>query len=64
MQKFLATQNNIEKLCTDNNINYIVSYLNIDAPYCAHKILNGGFIMYENGKIIYLESLRRWNSRH
>ena len=64
MQKFLATQNNIVKLCTDDNIDFIVSYLHINAPYCEHKILNGGFIMYENGKIIYQNSHRRWHNLH
>ena len=64
VQKFTATQNNIVKLCIDDNVDFIVSYLDIHAPYCEHKILHGGFIIYENGKIIYQNPHRRWHSPH
>ena len=64
VQKFTATQNNIVNLCTDDNVDFIVSYLNIRAPYCEHKILHGGFIMYENGEIIYQNPHRRWHNPH
>lgn len=64
MQKFSALQNNITKLCNDNSVDYIVSYFDITAPNCKSKILHGGFIIYENGKIIYLNHNRRWNIQH
>ena len=62
MQKFLPLQNNIAKLCSDNDIDFIVSYLDIKSDSCAHKILRGGFTIYESGKIIYVPRNRRWNS--
>ena len=64
MQKFTTIQNNLETLCNDNNIRFIVSYIDINAPYCEHKILRGGFILYESGKIIRLGNPRRWNNLH
>ena len=64
MQKFSALQDNIAKLCDDKSVNYIVSYFDMNAPDCQHKILDGGFIIYESGKIIYLKHNRRWNNLH
>ena len=63
-QKFTTLQHNITKLCSDDDIDYIVSYININAPHCAAKILHGGFIMYESGKIIRPAYPRRWNNLH
>ncbi|MBO7643174.1 MAG: ComEC/Rec2 family competence protein [Alphaproteobacteria bacterium] len=62
MQKFLILEQNITKLCNDKSIDYIVSYLNINNEDCNNKILRGGFVIYESGKIIYLNHHRRWNS--
>lgn len=64
IQKFTALQNNIAKLCDDENIDFIVSYLEINGDRCANKILHGGFTIYENGKIIYVPTSRRWNNLH
>ena len=64
MQKFSALKDNITKLCNDNTVNYIVSYFDITAPNCESKILHDGFIIYENGKIIYQNYNRRWNIQH
>ena len=64
VQKFVSMKDNIETLCNNNDIDYIVSYININSPQCAHKILRDGFIMYESGKIIRLNYPRRWNNLH
>lgn len=64
MQKFTALQNNLSHLCDDENIDFIVSYLEINGNRCADKILHGGFTIYESGKIIYVPINRRWNSQH
>ena len=64
MQKFSALQDNITKLCNDDSVDYIVSYFDITAPNCESKILRDGFIIYKNGKIIYLNHNRRWNIQH
>ena len=62
MQKFTTLQDNIAKLCDDKDIDYIVSYININSPNCAPTMLRGGFIMYESGKIIRTDYPRRWNN--
>lgn len=64
MQKFTTLQDNLATLCNDENIDYIVSYINVNSPQCEHKILHGGFIMYESGKIIRPSYPRRWNNLH
>ncbi len=63
IQKFVPLMNNIVSLCNDNKIDYIVSYFNIDAPKCAHKILHdGGIMIYPSGRVKYLNAMRPWNN--
>ena len=64
MQKFMPLKNNIASLCDDANMDFIVSYLHVSGERCANKILDGGFTIYENGKIIYVPTRRRWNNPH
>ena len=64
IQKFVPLRKNIVKLCRDENIDYIVSYFDIDAPKCNHKILRGGFIIYPSGKIKYVHHNRPWHNPH
>lgn len=61
-QKFLPLKNNIAHLCNDDDIDFIVSYLNITSGKCANKILHGGFTIYDSGKIIYVPTNCRWNN--
>ena len=61
IQKFVPLMKNIEKLCADDSVKFIVSYLKINAPRCQHKILSGGFVIYPNNKIKYTQTNRRWN---
>ena len=64
IQKFVPLQKNIVDLCRDVNIDYIVSYFNIDAPNCQNKILRGGFVIYPSGKVIYVHHNRLWHNPH
>ncbi|MBO7066010.1 MAG: hypothetical protein J6W40_00110, partial [Alphaproteobacteria bacterium] len=61
-QKFLPLQKNIAMLCDNDDIDFIVSYLDIKGERCADKILRGGFTLYESGKVIYVPTNRRWNN--
>lgn len=61
IQKFVPLMKNIEKLCDDDDIKFIVSYFKINAPKCQHKILTGGFLIYSNNKVKYIQSSRPWN---
>ena len=62
IQKYMPLQNNIVHLCNDENIDYIVSYFNVNAPKCNHKILRGGFVIYPNGRVNYVSRLRPWHN--
>ncbi len=62
MQKFVPLQKNLLRLCADDDVDYIVSYFRIDAPHCAHKILHGGFVIYESGHVKHTPSNRRWHN--
>ena len=54
---------NLDAWCADDNVDYIVSYLKIDAPKCNHKILDGGFIIYDNGRIDSVPLNRHWHNK-
>lgn len=65
IQKFVPLMNNLEQMCNDDNIDFIVSYFKINAPQCKHKILNNGFVIYPNGRVKYTPTNRRWHhNRH
>ncbi|MCM1293954.1 MAG: ComEC family competence protein [Muribaculaceae bacterium] len=63
IQKFVPLQHNIVNLCRDDSVDYIVSYFDIHAAHCDNKILRGGFVINESGKIIYTPSNRPWHNR-
>lgn len=62
IQKFVPLQKTIVELCRNENVDYIVSYFNIDAPKCKNKILRGGMIIYPSGKITYVHHNRLWHN--
>ncbi|MDE6250693.1 MAG: ComEC family competence protein [Alphaproteobacteria bacterium] len=64
IQKFVPLQNNIVRLCRDDNIDYIVSYFNIRTKHCHAKILRGGFVIYPSGHVHYTPARRRWHIQH
>ncbi|MBO5704473.1 MAG: ComEC family competence protein [Alphaproteobacteria bacterium] len=61
IQKFMPLMKNITDLCNDKTVDFIVSYFDIDAPNCNHKILRGGLIIYPDKTIKYLQTKRRWH---
>ncbi len=61
VQKFVPLMKNIDKLCRDDGIKYIVSYYEIDSNMCAHKLLRGGFVIYPDGRVKHTIRNRRWN---
>ena len=62
-QRFMPLMKNLNNWCADDDIDYIVSYLEIDAQHCNHKILRNAFIIYDNGRIDYIPLNRRWHNR-
>jgi competence protein ComEC len=62
IQKYVPLAKNIVQLCRDENVDFIVSYFDVHAPNCNAKILRGGLVIYESGKIKYTQGKRRWNS--
>lgn len=63
-QRFMPLVKNLSNWCTDDSVDYIVSYLDIDAPKCNHKILRDAFIIYDNGRIKSVPLNRHWHNRH
>ena len=63
MQNFTAVLNNMEKVCSDKNIDYIVSTFDISAPNCHGKILKNGIMIYPNGHITEIINYRPWHNQ-
>ena len=61
IQKFVPLMKNIDNLCRDDSVKYIVSYYDIKSEKCAHKLLRGGFVIYPNNRVKYIGAKRRWN---
>lgn len=64
IQKFVPLHKNIVNLCRDDDIDFIVSFFDISAPKCNHKILHNGFVIYKSGKLEKTPFNRWWNNPH
>ena len=64
MQTFTAAINNLNKICDDKTIDFIVIPFEIDAPKCHAKILNKGLLIYPNKDIAHMTNARLWNNQH
>ena len=61
MQTIKTVIDNIETICRDKNIDFIVTPIQIKAPNCHAKILHGGMIIYPNGKVKSIAGNRPWH---
>ena len=64
MQNFTTLMNNIENICLDKSVDYIVTTFEINAPNCNAKILKDGLIIYPNGKFTTIVNRRPWHIQH
>ena len=64
MQKFTNLMDNINSVCRDKSVDYIVATFDISAPKCHAKILNDGLLIYPNGKITKIINHRPWHNQH
>ena len=63
MQHFTSILNNIENVCADKSINYIVATFDIKAPNCHGKILQNGLLIYPDGKATEIINRRPWHNQ-
>ena len=61
LENFTSTMNNIENLCKDKTINYVITPFEIHATKCNAKILKDGLIIYPSGKITKILNHRPWH---
>ena len=61
MQNIKTVIDNINAVCRDTSVNYIVAPIAMHAPNCHAKILNGGMIIYPSGKITKISNHRLWH---
>jgi competence protein ComEC len=64
MQNFTALMNNIENVCEDKSVDYVVTTFDVRTQNCHAKILNYGLIIYPNGKFTKIINLRPWHNQH
>ena len=62
MQNFTAIMNNIEKVCADISVDYVVSTFTIKSSKCNAKLLRKGLIIYPNGHIKKIINQRPWHN--
>ena len=61
MQTIKTVIDNINTVCRDKSVDFIVTPLEIKAPNCHAKILRGGMVIYPNGKIKRINGNRPWH---
>lgn len=64
MQKFTTIMDNIETICNDTSIDYIVSSFDISLQNCHAKILTDGILIYPSGHIKHFSNHRPWHNPH
>ena len=62
MEDFSAVMTNIDKICNDKSVDYIVSPFDIDTKNCHAKILKDGIIIYPSGHITNFSNHRPWHN--
>jgi competence protein ComEC len=62
--KFMPLQKHLVEWCNDKDIDYVVSYFEIDMPSCTDKILPRGSVVYENGHVRQTPTNRYWHNPH
>ena len=62
MQNFTAVLDNIEKVCADKSIDYIVTPFAINSKECHGKILQNGLMIYPNGHVTEIVNRRLWHN--
>lgn len=63
IQRFIPLAREISNLCSDDDIDYIVSYFDVRVPKCEHKILRGGFAIYDSGYVRPVRTSRWWHNQ-
>ena len=64
MKHFTTLMNNLETICNDKNVKYIVSPFDIKAPNCKAEILHDGLIIYPSGHVKHFSNHRPWHNVH
>ena len=64
MQNFTTIMDNIENVCDDKSVDYVVTTFDVHAQNCHAKILKDGLIIYPNGKITKIINRRPWHNQH
>ena len=54
--------NNIDDVCSDKSVSYLVTPFDINGENCHAKILSDGILIYPSGKIKTFSNQRPWNS--
>jgi ComEC/Rec2-related protein len=64
MQTFTSVMDNIDEVCKDKTIKFVVTPFKIHAPRCNAQILKDGLLIYKNGKTTKIINLRPWHIQH
>ena len=62
MKDFTTVFNNLETLCSDKSVKFIVTTFETRIQNCHATVLGGGFVIYPNGKIVKVRNQRPWHN--
>lgn len=61
MKDFETIMSNINKICDDKNINYIITPFEIDTDNCYASVLENGILIYPSGRVRNFSNRRPWH---
>ena len=61
MQTIKTVIDNVNTVCRDKSVDFIISPVSIRAPKCHAKFLTGGMVIYPSGKITKISNHRPWH---
>lgn len=61
MQSIKTVIDNINTVCREKSVDFIVSPVSIRAPKCYAKVLTGGMVIYPSGKVKKISNHRPWH---
>ena len=64
IQNFTTLMDNINRVCNDKSIDYIVTTFEVKSPNCHAEILTDGLLIYQNGTITKIINRRPWHNQH
>ena len=64
MKDFTSIMSNINTICDNNEINYIVTPFDLNSKKCHAEILKDGILLYPSGRVKNFSNHRPWHNHN